>query len=95
MTETTSTKPKIGRPRGARGPNGTHYATNGIAKARIKAGLTGREMCELLGFGGNQATKIERGEVALSAYDACILCDLFGVTIQELMEGVMPPKRRR
>jgi len=80
-----------GRPRNSL--TGRHYFESGIAKARIKAGFTGAQMCEALGLKGNQATKLERGQVALTAHDAVILCGLFGVSITDLLQGV--PKKPR
>lgn len=56
--------------------------------------MTGAEMCEHLGLLGNQATKIERGDVALSAHDALKLCILFNVDLATLLDGV-PFKRKR
>lgn len=81
-----------GRPRGK--PNGSHYLTSGIAKARLRAGYSGAAMCELLGLKGNQATKLERGTVALTAHDALVLCGAFNVTLAELLDGVPQPARR-
>jgi transcriptional regulator with XRE-family HTH domain len=82
-----------GRPKGK--PNGTHYLTSGIAKARIRAGMTGADMCALLGLKSNHATKIERGTVSLPAHDALTLCRAWNVTLEELLDGVPQPARRK
>ena len=83
-----------GRPKGSKNPHGLHYLTSGIAKARLRAGMTTAEAAALMGLGqlGGQFGKIERGETSLTAHDALTLCKAWDVSLEDLLEGV-PCKR--
>lgn len=81
-----------GRPKGSKSPHGLHYLTSGIAKARLRAGMTGPEASALMGLAGNQFSKIERGETSITAHDALTLCKAWSVSLEDLLEGV-PCKR--
>lgn len=77
---------KTGRPQGV--PNRLYPLISGIKLARVAAGFTQKDMCEAIGRPNARATQIERGEVPITAHQALILCKMFNVTIEQLLEGL-------
>lgn len=56
-----------------------------IRAARIAAGMTQHDVAALLNKTQPTYSKIERGQVELSARDAGKLCAAFGVTLETLI----------
>lgn len=52
---------------------------------RLAAGLTQAQAGALIGKTQSHYSKIERGEVQLSARDAATLCAAFGITLSQLL----------
>lgn len=58
-----------------------------LIAARVSAGKSRREACELIGKTESHLAKIERGEVRLFADDALALARFYGVTVCHLLTG--------
>ena len=53
---------------------------------RSKAGLTRKQVCEELGVSKSRYTHFENGDFHVSFYHVLELCDLFGVTVIDLLQ---------
>lgn len=75
-----------GRPKGSKNYTAPGQLAN-LVEARTKAGLSQEQVGVLIGKSPSHFSKIERGVIGLDARDALKLCDVFGLTLAELLES--------
>lgn len=74
-----------GRPKGSK--TATAPALRWLMmEARNKAGLSQGQVGAMINKSPSHYSKIERGVIGLDAQDALTLCDLFGLTLAQLLE---------
>jgi len=72
--------------RGRRGPHGAKVVRRNLYDARRAASMTQSDVGARIEKTGAHYGKFELGRVDLSAREALTLCDLFGLTIQQLFD---------
>lgn len=61
------------------------YPLHNLQQARRRAGMTQAAAGQLIGVTQSHYSKIERGDVELSARDALTLCQAFGLSLSQLL----------
>jgi len=59
-----------------------------IRALREKAGISQRQVAEVLGISQAAYSRLETGEVEVSLNKLFVLAEMYGITVQKLIEGI-------